>query len=180
MKLESRPIAKPFQQADEIQPADVGQPDGSDRQVLAPHQPTVSNFVRHWRGELSLKRSFWINGLFLDFLFNSAWALSGGPGLYIYLFFTSTAHSGMGSLGVQVAYVSLSALFAVWQFVGIWRAAFRHIKETGKKFWSIIAYLITILAVFTYFDAAYNLLLASLGEVSINFNWQFNLWPFTF
>ena len=110
----------------------------------------------------------------MDFLFNLAWALSGGPGVYIYLAMVTTMHSELGSMGTQVAYVSSSAVFAVWQFVGIWRAAFRRIKETGKKFWSIIAYIIAILAVLTYLQVVYDLLLVSTGGLSINFNWRLN------
>jgi hypothetical protein len=38
-------------------------------------------------------------------------------------------------------------LLAIWQLVGIWRSASHHVLRGGRKFWSIAAKVVVVLAV---------------------------------
>jgi hypothetical protein len=94
--------------------------------------PKSNSYVaRHWRGELSLSRSWWINGALLFGIGVNAAAviaitltllvLRGTPALAVIL--------ALGELFLQV-----TAL--VWTIVGIWRAASRY---SGRKLWAVWA-----------------------------------------
>jgi hypothetical protein len=79
---------------------------------------------RHWRGELSLARSYWINCFLVLFVMWQAENVVRGllhDGLYRYEVLFELA-----------AYLLLLPL-ATWQLVGIWRAA------RGKRFWGFLA-----------------------------------------
>lgn len=83
-------------------------------------------FARHWRGELSLPVSYFVNGVGLSLasialsqMVLSRIDLPPWPGL------------------IFVAGVWLLAIaLTVWQAVGIWRAAGNHIDRTGRVFWA--------------------------------------------
>jgi len=96
------------------------------------------NYIRkHWRGELSLGVSFWINTILFNILHGfvlevwTAAPLIENPVTYAQLTFI---------------YVVLSSLsITPWQFVGLWRACNRHVKESGKTFWGGTVQVIVIL-----------------------------------
>jgi len=98
-----------------------------------------SYFTRHWRGELSLARSWWlssvvINGICVGFLFtivaNVTIMMLGGnrPLAVILLLFQ----------------IGLTLVSYVWALVGTWRAAGRH---PGSKFWPIVARILMVFGV---------------------------------
>jgi hypothetical protein len=90
-----------------------------------------SYFKRHWRGELSLPRSYWINGFLI-------WAL--GINLLCVALLTASvlALRGRPALLIGACLVEIAFQIAVyiWALVGIWRSAVRY---PGPKFWSILA-----------------------------------------
>jgi hypothetical protein len=94
--------------------------------------PRGSFVTRHWRGDLSVGRSYWINGVLIGIL---VFALSSGvvAGLSV----------GVTDRTVLVAalLVLIIVTFAItlWQFVGIWRSAGRHVGRGGKRTWAILA-----------------------------------------
>jgi hypothetical protein len=98
------------------------------------------NYIaRHWRGDLSLPVSYWIN----DFVATIAVSvffrnvrtfisLSDGPVVY----------------AATITLISLVVIaVSVWQFVGIWRSAGKHRARGGRRFWAWAARF----AVFTGF-----------------------------
>ncbi len=92
---------------------------------------------RHWRGELSLPRSYWINGVLLTFGFTAAvriipcdWIVGAAPRLY------SAAVIGLWFL---IAATSL------WQLVGIWSSAGTFLREGRSRVWGNAARIATIL-----------------------------------
>ncbi len=98
----------------------------------------------HWRGELSLAKSFWINGLLIGTLFD---ILRIPPG-----FVTVSDPQVAAALGVLAIVLLLAdvALF-LWQAVGIWRSAGRHMMTTERKGWGVAARGALILyAIFSY------------------------------
>jgi uncharacterized protein DUF4339 len=95
-------------------------------------------FIRHWRGELSLPISYWINNILSVLLIYALAALLGaiiGDG--------KTA----GSASIAAAYSSyfLAALaISLWQMIGVWRSATHHPARGGKAFWAGLAKLMVI------------------------------------
>jgi hypothetical protein len=98
----------------------------------------VNYIRRHWRGEFSLARSFWVNFVLLDFLIQllGNWSPAG----------IINVHPKTAALAFLVLVLVWFLVICPWQFVGIWRAGRRHLAETGKHFWARSAQLSVILA----------------------------------
>lgn len=98
------------------------------------------NYIRkHWRGELSLAVSFWIN-LFL-------------PNIAFMLFDTWLTQNSIiehpqiaGRVTIIYAIVRLGLVYP-WQIIGLWRASKRHIEATGKRFWARTAQVLVVLGI---------------------------------
>jgi hypothetical protein len=85
-------------------------------------------FIRHWRGELSLPVSYWLNG-FLAVVVASI----------VSFVFTALIEGGQVRAGAPVAaalvcFMVLLLALSTWQMVGIWRSATRY-ADKGRKFW---------------------------------------------
>ena len=94
---------------------------------------------QHWRGELPLATSYWLNNFLGNLLayaviFGVTIALSFARNLLV--LFPTLAATWAVILGV-----------AVWQIVGTWRSATRSARESGGRFWPWVAKLMMILAV---------------------------------
>lgn len=93
--------------------------------------------TRHWRGELSLPVSYWLNGVLGGI---AAAVLALGIGVAARAVFTPL----IGLVAVIGIWVMVAAI-AVWQVVGVWRSANRRVAETGRRFWSVAAKLMVVL-----------------------------------
>src|SRR5205823_4748934 len=97
-----------------------------------PKQPVQNVIARHWRGEFSLPRSYWINHL----------AIGAGTGIAVGAL-ASTIERGaveqpvrwLISLGLTWIVI---ILFSVWAATGVWRAATAY-RRAGKRFWGAAA-----------------------------------------
>ena len=96
-----------------------------------------SYIARHWRGELSLPQSYWVNGFLIGLPFNLYFRAidaafeenaPNSPSTYVFMVLVPLA-----------AYLPL----AVWQGVGIWRSASHPIAE-GKPGWAGVARLVVL------------------------------------
>lgn len=93
--------------------------------------------LRHWRGELSLPVSYWLNG-FLGNIVALLLVLGIGGSLdylnnkYAFLIYWITA-------------TCLVVIIAWWQAVGIWRSSDRYVKEKGRHFWATAAKLMVVI-----------------------------------
>jgi len=94
----------------------------------------------HWRGQLSLAKSFWINVFLINMgvmLFNK-WLTEASPienpvvTSQIFIIFTFMA--------VAIVYP--------WQIIGVWRSANRHAEETKKVFWPSAVKITVVLSLF--------------------------------
>jgi len=95
-----------------------------------PRQPAQNFIARHWRGELSLPRSFWINSVLLSIVAAVAF---GAVGLAI--------HPGEQPLFWLIWFGltwCANILFDIWGAIGVWRAATAY-RQSGKRFWGIAA-----------------------------------------
>jgi RDD family len=94
--------------------------------------------MRHWRGELSLPVSYWLNGIL------------GGVVLAVVLFAIRFMTHRDGEARPLVWFLSLAivwllnALMVLWQTVGVWRSATRYQKQQ-KHFWGGLAKGLSVL-----------------------------------
>jgi hypothetical protein len=99
----------------------------SESEVSGTPVRRLNYVVRHWRGDLSLPVSYWINNLVatiaVSILFRkvaSVIGLSDDP-----LIFAAT-----------ITLISLVVIaVSIWQLVGIWRSAGKHRARGGTRFW---------------------------------------------
>jgi hypothetical protein len=102
-------------------------------------QVNASYIVKHWRGQLSLPISYWVNGTLLTVLLTAIMTGVSRSGLI--------AGLGAQRVGLWVLSVLLLALTcSVWQSVGIWRSADKHPSRGGSKAWATIAKVMVVLA----------------------------------
>jgi hypothetical protein len=98
--------------------------------------PQGNFVVRHWRGDLSLPMSFWINGV----LFGLVWRLVP----YSLLFYQRTAvlRSGTWTILGLIFCGIVAAVLTIWTIVGIWRSAGAY---DGSAVWPTLARIAAVL-----------------------------------
>lgn len=97
----------------------------------------------HWRGELELYVSFWINTVLLNLLL--VWLLLWLVGLLRH----ATSDTVRWLLASIVVLIVFDYVLAVWQFVGSWRSAERHIRETSEEALARIIQMLIVVGVST-------------------------------
>lgn len=120
-----------------------------NKEKTKPDNYSSGNYiVSSWLGEKSLAMSYWVNGFLLTFvlqiiigLYNSAAALfpqiaRGNVKLYYTI-----------ALVFEIIAISV----AIWQTVGIWRAAENHKIDTGKKGLATLAQIAIVLTAVAVF-----------------------------
>ena len=90
---------------------------------------------RHWRGELPLAVSFWINVVLVDLFLKSVELLS--------IAFIHNPSRGTHITIIHSPFVIL--ILYPWQIMGLWRSCNRHIEATGKRFWARTAQVLVVL-----------------------------------
>jgi ATP-dependent protease ClpP protease subunit len=104
-----------------------------------PDDPATNYFVRHWRGQLSLAVSFWVNCLGATLVCVGLIALANK-----YL-------EDISLRGQSTAVLSIKALLlvvTVWSAVGTWSSAGHHAARGGARGWAVIAQILVVLEVF--------------------------------
>ena len=105
-------------------------------------------FVRHWRGELSLPVSYWVNGVLIGIgLAVVAFAIAMG---------IATGMQGSPSvrptLGVFILVAfAVDAIHIVWGGVGVWRSATNYRAQGRPAVWAILAKIAVVLGVLRTF-----------------------------
>jgi hypothetical protein len=96
--------------------------------------------ARHWRGELTLPVSFWVN--------NVALPLPVGFALGAFAAWITVTGDYLrgGSIAVLVCW-PLLVLFSIWCWVGAWRSATAHSETGGSSLWAGLAKLCVALGV---------------------------------
>lgn len=106
--------------------------------TAAPDTRRGNYFVRHWRGQLSLPVSYWVNGFLLTFLLVRSFTAIE----------TSDLAEGLGAHSTGLLLLStflLTIACSVWQGVGVWRSADRHPSRGGSKGWATVAKVMVVL-----------------------------------
>jgi hypothetical protein len=103
-----------------------------------PKPRSQNYFARHWRGELSLPKSYWLNGVLGGV---AVGAVIAGFGIVIAREGDAKPLLWLAAIGAIWLCV---LLFAAWQSVGVWRSATRY-KRSGRSFWGGAAKTMTVL-----------------------------------
>jgi hypothetical protein len=121
-----------------------------------PKQPSQNVIARHWRGELSLPRSYWINHL----------VLGSGVGFAFNALGSAINHRAVEqpvrwliSLGLTW---SVIIPFSIWAAIGVWRAATAY-RRAGKRFWGAAAKATIALGAL---NLAYSILFVAIPQAS--------------
>jgi hypothetical protein len=119
--------------------------------------PQAGYFTRHWRGELSLARSYWINNILLATPL--AFALTG-------LMSWIGAKGDSLQVSAIAVLVGMPLLLAldVWCLVGAWRAAANYLREHGSQLWGWLARISLALGALQLLASVLFGLLPNLGE----------------
>jgi RDD family len=108
---------------------------------LPPQIGRSRNYIaRHWRGELSLPVSYWLNGILCGVVVGAtvtalAYATNGH----------GDAQPLMWLFSLIATWIS-AALLTLWQSVGVWRSATRY-RQSGRRYWGEAAKALVLLGV---------------------------------
>jgi hypothetical protein len=99
---------------------------------------SVGNYiVRHWRGELSLPVSYWVNG----FLLTTALVLALRA-LPHFLELETMPARGIGAS--MLLSIAITVSVGIWQAVGIWRSAQNYKSRGDGRGWAITAQVLVV------------------------------------
>jgi uncharacterized protein DUF4339 len=111
-------------------------------------------FAQHWRGELSLAQSYWVNTFFLSII--AVTAVKTLSSLTDKIEFSD--HPTFLSI-TFISFWLVAFLITPWQLVGLWRSASNHVKQTSRVFWPRVSQFIVVLgvsqSVYTFFNMAW-------------------------
>ena len=103
--------------------------------------PSRNYFLRHWLGELSLSKSYWVNMVLAVVAISfSAFALQAALQ-------NSGVESGPVALGAWILFCVLVLVIVAWQMVGVWRSAAQHQGRGGSVFWARAAQAMVVVGV---------------------------------
>jgi hypothetical protein len=96
----------------------------------APEESGRNYFVKHWLGELSLPKSYWVNMLLAVIAISfSAFALQAALQ-------NSGVQSGPMTFAAWGLFCVVVLVIVAWQLVGVWRSASQHEERGGSPFWA--------------------------------------------
>lgn len=106
---------------------------------------------RHWRGHLSLERTYWVNGVMTNIIV-----------IVLGLLLMALERSGQSLRLISFGFIVYFALFLIirgWAMVGIWRSAGRHRARGGSSGWAVVARVMVALGVISTVAQAPNIAL---------------------
>jgi hypothetical protein len=150
----------------ETNPAKLGSGDSDKTGLVAEPQfrPAISGlqarrsyFIRHWRGQLSLPVSYWINSVlgtvsvvFVSALVGALVQPTESLLTWVFLIFT-----------VWI----FAIVVTVWQLVGVWRSAGNHKSRGGSSFWAGAARFMVCLGFLSLAGTLFNNAIPQLASV---------------
>lgn len=103
-----------------------------------PEEPAGNYFLRHWRGQLTLPVSYWVNG----------WGATAVCSVLIL-----AANKVLADVSLRMQSAAVLALHVVllivacWCAVGTWRSAGNHVARGGLRIWAVTAQFLVVLGV---------------------------------
>jgi hypothetical protein len=105
--------------------------------------PKSNYFVRHWRGDLSLPVSYWINFVIVSAVGAGVMEGLSASGLSAPLSATGT--------GIYIlARFLLIILISIWSVVGVFRSASHHTERGGKRGWAQVAQVLACIGLIRF------------------------------
>jgi plasmid stabilization system protein ParE len=144
-------------------PASWQQPAAHPRRAPAPRRPRVVEasqrgyFARHWHGEMSLVRAYWVNNLLVALPL--AMALTG-----LMSWISVKGESLQVSAIALLLILPLLLGLDVWCIVGAWRSASNYLRENGSRLWGYLARVTLALGALQLLVSVLFGLLPSLGS----------------
>ena len=112
----------------------------------------INYLKKHWRGELDLGLSYWVNNLFFSLI---TVILT----LLLTIFASNTVHLSLVLFIFIVWYLFIFFIFTPWVLVGLWRSASKHIEKYHVYFWANVVRVLVVLGVIrtvmAFIDSAY-------------------------
>jgi len=109
--------------------------------------PRGNYFARHWRGELSLGTSYWLNGALLG---------NAVPLILVGLALGNQADDSSDlrvTASLQLSAIVMSLIAYLWSAVGIWRSAGHHVARGGRAGWASAAKVMLVLGTLSVFGS---------------------------
>jgi hypothetical protein len=132
---------------------------GGGVSALVADSPSSSGYVvRHWRGELPLPTSYWVNSVLLSI---GIFVLLGIAGVVLKNVQVRTA----AIIGVLL--LGPLPIVIVWSAVGIWRSASRHVSRGGRAAWAVLAQIVTVVGVLLTLPSLLTNLMPTLKEYAL-------------
>ena len=91
----------------------------------------MSYFTKHWYGQQSLAIAYWVNAILVTIALHAL-------GVVLLKIAPIADPIALSRVALFIILVAL-AVVVPWQFVGLWRAASNHIRNTGRVFWAKLA-----------------------------------------
>lgn len=100
--------------------------------------PPVTWVIRHWRGDLSLPLSFWVNGTVIAMM---------GIGFILVTALQMQIPDAPPVTRVTAVVITVVHVLALWLWmsVGVWRSAGRHANGGGRRAWGLAARTVVVL-----------------------------------
>jgi hypothetical protein len=122
-------------------PTDDAVTDGPIQPPAAgPEAKRANYFLRHWRGELSLPVSYWLNGWLANLV-----TIGVVTAIAANLNLRDDFVPALSLMSVVSIWLAIGLILG-WQVVGTWRAAIKY-RAQGKTFWGGAAQVLLIIAV---------------------------------
>jgi len=119
---------------------------------------STNYFVRHWRGELSLPVSYWVNGSLLGLL---------AAAIMVGVEEVAQDWSLQLASGVSILVMVLVLVQSLWAMVGSWRSAIQHPHRGGSHGWAGTAKVMVVLSALGYTSTLFNNVLPQLKELTL-------------
>lgn len=101
--------------------------------------PQIGYIRKHWRGELSLATSFWVNIFLLNIILCLLVAVFDYGDIPI---------SPVIVARILIAYLFFTIVVVYpWQVIGMWRSCYWHMKIKGKYFWARTIQVLVVLGI---------------------------------
>ena len=104
-----------------------------------PYSGDDSNLIKkHWNGDYSLGKSYWVNTVFVSLLLLLGTALFAS-------FFNERTPARYPAIAVLLVTVVTLTVWC-WSVIGTWRSASKHVSRGGRPFWAIAARIAILLS----------------------------------
>ena len=114
--------------------------------------------TKHWYGEHSLAKSYWINTFLLNIIIGLLFE-------QIFSRFNMDSNPQLGAIAIILSWIAI-ILIAVWQIVGVWRSARYYTKHT-YKIWGKAAQVLMVFGTIGLISTVFNVMIPQVKEFTL-------------